>query len=61
MRYQAIDTYEYYEIMFESDDYRDCYHACKGRIEDTDGECYVFILDTETGLKYNFKGVVLNG
>lgn len=53
MRYQAIDTYEYYEVITESDDYMDCYHACEERIEDTDGECYVFILDTETGLKYN--------
>ena len=53
MKYQAIDTYEEYEVMLESDDYMDCYYSCEERIEDTDGECFVFILDTETGLKYN--------
>lgn len=53
MRYKAIDCYEIEEeVIFESDDYVECCYACDERIEDTDGECNLYILDTETGIHY---------
>lgn len=47
-RFRAYDSYDYDEMICESDNLMDCYNACLKRFEDTDGECDCAIRDYET-------------
>lgn len=48
MRYKAIDTYEGYEEMIITDNIEEARQACYDRIDDTAGECMVYVIDTLT-------------
>lgn len=46
IRYKVYDYYDFIELLCETDDLNEAYAAALMRINDTDGECSVVILDT---------------
>lgn len=47
-RFIVKDVYDYDETLVETDDLNVAYKAALTRAEDTDGECSIEIIDTET-------------
>lgn len=48
MRFKAYDYFDFYEdLLCESDNLEECYRAAAQRIDDTAGECDVYINDTK--------------